>query len=121
MKKVILASVMAVAAISSMSGVAHATTQQICAGAAGNGSVPSNATDGTLFVRAAFSPKCSNNVLLYGDDMVTYYRTGAASTKGNQSFAGSTNGGSIVSVGTCASTGCVAGDASAAVTAGASS
>lgn len=113
MKKVILSSVMAVAAISSMNA-AHATSQSICAAptAAGNGTAP---TVGS-FIKTAFTPKCSANVYLVGDDQNTYYGAGSASAKGKNIFRGSTAGGGVAASGSCAATGCVSGDAVTAAT-----
>jgi hypothetical protein len=117
MKKVILGSVMAVAALASVSS-AQAVTQTFCAGTPGNSSVTAS-NGATSFVKVPFSPKCSANVHLAGDDNTTYYRTGAISTTGKTVFAGSTNGGGVSASGTCSA--CAASDATAAVTNGASS
>lgn len=111
MKKIILASVLAVSAVG-----AHAAASAICAG------IPtavtavtadaSTATVATTFVRIAFTPKCSNNVHLIGDDGTIYYRVGAASIKGKNAFGGSSTGGAVQPYGSCAGTsGCVSGDA----------
>jgi hypothetical protein len=116
MKKIILGSVLAVAAISS----ANAAATAICSG------IPSSAqpvtTDASSFVRTQFTPKCSNNVHLVGDDNQAYFRVGAASTKGKNAFGGSSVGGAVQPYTTCASaTGCSATEASAAATNAASS
>jgi hypothetical protein len=121
MKKIILASVVAVAAVSSMN--AYATTASVCTGAAGNGASITYDTAGTsTFVRATFTPKCSANVFLVGDDMTSYYRVGAASSKGKQAFGGSTTGGGITGT-NCSTSGaaCVSSDAISAATNAASS
>jgi len=94
MKKLILGSVAALAAISSLS--AHAVTASFCNGGVAMNS-PVTATSGpTRFVKVAFTPKCSANVFLVGDDFSpTVYRVGSASVKGKTRFNGSTIGGSV--------------------------
>lgn len=115
MKKVILASVLAVAA---MSAQAAAVSQTFCAGgAAGSGAAANvnTATDAN-FVKSTFTPKCSANTHVVGRDDGSYYRVGSGSTKGKTAFAGGTGGGAVVAAGTCASTGCVLSDATTAMT-----
>lgn len=118
MKKVILASVLAAAATVAVD--AQAAVSSICSGgAAASANVASGSTS---FVKVGFNARCSNNIHLMGDDNGTYYRVGAASVKGKFAYFGSTMGGAISPAGTaCASTGCVANDASSAVTNAASS
>lgn len=98
MKSVIMGSVLAVAAVSSIS--ANAATQSICTGGgAGNGQPVASGSD---FVKVAFTPKCSANVILTGDDVsATVYKVGAASVKGKTVFAGSSLGGAVGNVGEC--------------------
>ena len=122
MKNVILGSVLAVAAVTSIS--AHAAAFTVCAGAAlaKDGTPVTGATDGTTFVRTTFTPKCSANVFLVGDDVnPTVYRVGAASGKGKTRFNGSTVGGAVAPVSTgdpkCANTPCQAADAVSALAA----
>lgn len=110
MKKIILASVLVVGAITS--GSANATA--ICTGGTSAGTGASPGTAATDFVRNAFTPKCSANVYLKADNAVTYFRVGSASGKGARSFMGSTAGGSVASLATCVQ--CSATDASAAAT-----
>lgn len=114
MKKVILASVLLVAAASANS----ATTQVFCSGTAGNGSaanLTTNATDN--FVKSTFTPKCSANTHVTGQDGGSYYRVGSGSIKGKTRYAGTSAGGAVVAAGSCAAaSGCVATDASAAMT-----
>ncbi len=113
MKKIILATVLVAAA----AGSAHATTASICAGVPSNAqTVSADSTGATTFVRVAFTPKCSNNVHLIGDDNTTYYRVGAASIKGKNAFGGSSTGGAVQPSGTCAATGCTSADAASAAT-----
>lgn len=116
MKNIILGTVLAVAAV----GPVSAAISAICSG------IPSNAiavtSDATSFVRTQFTPKCSNNVHLMGDDGQAYYRVGAASSKGKNAFGGSSVGGAVQPYTQCtAATGCGAAEASSAANAAASS
>lgn len=97
MKNVIMGSVLAVAAISSLS----ANAANICTG--GGASDGAGVTAGTdAFVKVTFTPKCSANVFLNGDDVSpTIYKVGAASVKGKTIFAGSSLGGAVGNVGDC--------------------
>lgn len=118
MKQIILGSVLAIAAATSIS--AHAAVSSICSGnaVAADGQSVTAATDGTTFVRVGFVPKCSSNVILYGDDnSPTVYRVGSASIKGKKTFNGSTVGGSVAVSGDCTASGCVTGDVTTAVNA----
>jgi FlaG/FlaF family flagellin (archaellin) len=93
MKKIILASVVAVSAVSSMSGAmaaSSATASAVCAGSAGSGTQVT--ADTATFVKTAFSPKCSANVHLAGQDGGTYYRVGSTNTKGGRAWMGSSAG-----------------------------
>lgn len=122
MKKVILASVAVAALASGVSSQVQAAAESFCAGGAAGSSSVTAASGTDKFVKVPFSPKCSANTHVFGDDNNTYYRVGAASAKGKFPFYGSTMGGGVVASTTaCASTGCVANDASSAVTQGASS
>ena len=113
MKNVIMGSVLAVAAISSL----PANAADICTGGgAGNGASVTAGTD--AFVKVGFTPKCSANVLLYGDDAsVTLYKVGSASLKGKTVFAGSSLGGAVGNVGVCGASPCTTGEVTAAITA----
>jgi hypothetical protein len=120
MKKVILASVLAAAAVSSISNAnaAAATQTNLCTGAsaAGNGTaVTANAATDQNFVKTGFTPKCSANTFVSGEDGGTYYRVGSASSKGKNRFAGSSAGGGVAAAGSCAASGCAAGDATTAM------
>ncbi|WP_291995369.1 hypothetical protein [Candidatus Accumulibacter sp. ACC003] len=107
MKNVIMGSVLAVAAISSLS--ANAAEVTICAG--GGAKDGAAVTAGTDFVKVAFTPKCSANVILSGDDVsATVYKVGAASVKGKTVFAGSSLGGAVGNVGTCGASPCTPGE-----------
>jgi len=118
MKKVILASV-AVAA-TAMTGSAIAALASFCSGGSAGPSAQSASTGTDAFVKVAFSPKCSANTIVYGEDNNTYYRVGAASTKGKYPVYGSTSGGGVLaSTASCAATGCVTNDVTTAITLGA--
>jgi len=112
MKNVIMGSVLAVAAVTSLS--ANAATQAICTGGgAGNGAAVVSGTD---FVKVGFTPKCSANVILTGEDVSsTVYRVGSASVKGKTIFAGSSLGGAVGNVGTCGASPCTSGEVSTAI------
>lgn len=112
MKKIILTSVVAIAAVSSMN--ANATSGSVCAAptAASNGTAPVTGS----FIKTAFTPKCSANVYLVGDDQNTYYGAGSASSKGKNIFQGSTAGGGVSASGSCATTGCTSTNAQTAAT-----
>ena len=113
MKSVIMGSVLAVAAVTSIS--ANAAVSICNGGAATNGA---GVTAGTGFVKVAFTPKCSANVILYGDDVsATVYKVGSASVKGKTVFAGSSLGGAVGNVGVCGASPCTSGEVTAAITA----
>ena len=117
MKSVIMGSVLAVAAVTSLS--ANAAVSICNGGAATNGA---GVTAGTGFVKVAFTPKCSANVILYGDDVsATVYKVGSASVKGKTVFVGSSLGGSVGKAdgagGTCSASPCTSGEVTAAITA----
>lgn len=116
MKKVILASVLATVAITSMVDANAATSGTVCAAptsaSSGNISVNTSATD--EMVVNQFTPKCSANVHLVYDQGKSYFRVGSVSSAGGRSFRGSTAGGSVTSNATCTGTSC---NSAAAVTA----
>jgi hypothetical protein len=116
MKKVILASVLAAAAMSaSMSVQAASSSQVFCSGTAGSGAA-ATITASTNFVKSVFTPKCSANTHVTGVDGDSYYAVGAGSVKGKTRYAGGSGGGAVVAAGSCsAATGCVASDASTAM------
>lgn len=91
---------------------AQAASQNICGGTAGSGTAVDAATDGSTFVRTTFKPQCSQNVLLTVDQSATALWGAAGSKKGKNIFGGSSNGGAVRAVGTCASTGCGTSDVS---------
>lgn len=115
MKKVILASVLLISAVSAHS----AATQSFCSGTAGNG--PAAALGGAdttaNYVKSTFTPKCSANTHVTGQDGGSYYRVGSGSIKGKTAYAGTSAGGAVVSAGACgAATGCAVSDATTAMT-----
>ena len=117
MKNIIMGSVLAIAAVTSLSANAAVS---ICtgAGAATNGATVT--ASATSFVKQTFIPKCSANVFLTGDDAsATLYKVGAASLKGRFTFGGSSAGGAVSSAGlACATAGaCAQSDANAAAAA----
>ena len=106
MKKIILGSVLAVAAAASMNAQAAATS--ICTGGpAQSASVAS----GTNFIKNQFNARCSNNVMLVAEDLQTLYQAGGASQKGKSAFGASTAGGGVTGTPCASATGCVSGDA----------
>lgn len=120
MKKLILASVSLVALASSFN--ANAATATICSSPTVAGTGAAVAVSATGFVKVAFTPKCSANVNMVGDDMGTFYRVGSNSGKGKNTFNGSTMGGGVAPYSSCASsTGCTSTEAQAAATNAASS
>jgi len=117
MKNVVMGSVLAIAAVTSLSANAAA----VCSGSvAGNGAAFSS---GTSFVKVAFTPKCSANVFLDGEETSpTVFRVGSGSLKGKTRFGGSSVGGSVGNMGECTGTGgaCSATDSAAAMSAASS-
>lgn len=119
MKKVILASIAVAATVATGMAQAAADTT-FCTGAAAGSSTVSASSGTDKFVKVQFSPKCSANTHVVAEDSNTYYRVGAASGKGKFPFYGSTVGGGVVaSTTSCAATGCVAADPTAALLLGA--
>lgn len=108
MKNVIMGSVLAVAAVTSLS----ANAANVCSGgAAGDGL---KFTAGTNFVKQEFTPKCSANVFMQGEEVsATVFAAGAASAKGKYFFGGSTVGGAVGNLGQCAGSPPVCDNASA--------
>ena len=79
----------------------------------------SGTTTQTTFFKGGFDFQCSNNVLLSHDEYSTnMLLVAAGSLKGNQVFAGNSNGGAIKAVGKCTGTNdaCQATDVSTALT-----
>jgi hypothetical protein len=113
MKKIILASVLAVVAVGSVNAAATFTA---CSAATGGTAT----TAATNFVKVVFTPKCSANSVVYGEDLGTVYRVGAYSVKGKNAFGGSSAGGGV-SATVCGGTVCTISDATSALAAAASS
>ena len=67
------------------------------------------------FIKTGFTPKCSANTHVTGEDGGSYFRVGSGSTKGKTRFGGSSAGGGVISAGTCAATGCAVSDATTAM------
>lgn len=114
MKNLILSSVFVAAAVTSLSASA-AGEQTFCSGkAAADSTVAAKFAD-TDFVKVEFTPKCSANVNLVGNDRsALVYTVGSSSTKGKSKFGGSSVGGSVGSQGDCAAKPCDVSDAQAA-------
>ena len=111
MKNFICGSVFIMAAVASLS--ANAAEQTFCDGTAAHTSATTATAADTGFVKVAFTPKCSANVFLVGNDRsATVYTVGSASIKGKTRFGGSSVGGSVGNVGTCTAV-CAIGDAQA--------
>lgn len=110
MKKVILGSVLAIAAVTANAATA---SQSFCTGASGQtaGAASVGTDTDNNFVKVAFTPRCSANISLVGKDGGVFYAVGAGSSKGKTSFRGSSAGGGIVSNATCATSGCNSSDA----------
>ncbi|MCK6404931.1 MAG: hypothetical protein L6Q60_02830 [Rhodocyclaceae bacterium] len=106
MKKIILGSVLAVAAATSMNAQAAATA--ICTGGAAQSA---SVASGTNFIKNQFNARCSNNIMLVGEDLQNVYQAGGASTKGKSRFGASTAGGGITGVPCASATGCISADA----------
>jgi hypothetical protein len=101
MKNVVIGSVLAIAAVTSLS--ANAAT--VCSG--GSAKDGASFAAGTGFVKVAFTPKCSANVFLEGTDAsATLFKVGAASAKGKKIFGGSTVGGAVAAIEDCAGDPC---------------
>lgn len=118
MKNVIMGSVLAVAATTSLS--ANAAAQTVCSGGgAGNGN---QVVAGTDFVKVAFTPKCSANVMLQGNDLsATVYLVASASLKGKTVFNGSSVGGAVTKAGECSASPCTPSEVGTALAAAPSS
>jgi len=115
MKNVIMGSVLAVAATTSLS--ANAAAQTLCTGGVAGNAVAAVAA-GTDFVKVAFTPKCSANVLLQGNDLsATVYLVASASLKGKTTFNGSSVGGAVTKSGTCSASPCTTGEVDTALAA----
>ena len=99
MKNVVMASVLAISAVTSMS--ANAANVAVCSGSAA-GSGASFASGASTFVKTAFTTKCSANVFMDADDRTaTLFTVGSASIKGKKYYGGSTAGGAVTALGEC--------------------
>jgi hypothetical protein len=99
-KNVIMGSVLAVAAVTSL----PANAKSVCAGGpAGNGESFAAGVGTSSFIKQGFTPKCSANVFMDGEEVsATVFAAGAASSKGKHFFGGSTVGGAVGNLGKCA-------------------
>jgi len=122
MKNIILGSVMALAAVASLDANAASSTFCNAPNVAGNAIATASSGGSSFFLKVAFTPKCSANVYLVGnDESALLFRVGAASNKGKSNFGGSSMGGSVARVGNCAAATCVNTDADSGLTAAPSS
>jgi len=123
MKNIILASVFAVTAVTTIDAQA-ASTSNICSGAAiaGNGAaVVGDSSATNSFVKVGFTPKCSANVFMSANDENSLlFRVGSASGKGKAYFGGSSAGGAVTRMGECSGV-CDGSKANAGITAAPSS
>lgn len=108
MKKVMILSFVAAAAISGQASAVTGAT--ICAAASTSQSGSAVAADTTGFVKVAFTPKCSANVFMSYGQSGTSFGSIAASAKGKFSFGGGTGGGGVKSSAACSTSGCTSTD-----------
>ncbi len=99
MKKALILSVLAAAAVSPM---ANATA--VCDGSAPG--VSKSVSANSLFVLVGFQTQCSSNVYSNYSETATAFGVVAGSKKGKNFFGGSTTGGGVRQAGTCAASGC---------------
>jgi len=92
MKKLIIALCLSVASSASMAAT-------VCAA----GTATAVASSTSDFVRTGFTPRCSANTQADFQQNTNAAAVGAASTKGNQSFGGHSNGGAVEKVADAAS------------------
>lgn len=100
MKKALILSVLAAAAVSPLANAAA-----VCDGASGaNVNIaPASPAD---FIKVPFTAKCSANVFSNYSENATQVGVVAGSKKGRNWFAGGSNGGGVRAGGLCATTGC---------------
>jgi hypothetical protein len=121
MKNIILASVLAVTAVTTLDANAASTAFCNAANVAGDATAAAAAGGTSSFIKVAFTPKCSANVFLNGnDESALLFRIGSASNKGKSYFGGSSSGGAVARQGDCGGT-CDATKASAGMNAASSS
>ena len=99
MKKALILSVLAAAAVSPM---ANATA--VCDGSAPG--VSKSVSANSLFVLVGFQTQCSSNVYSNYSETATAFGVVAGSKKGKNFFGGSTTGGGVRQVGQCDASGC---------------
>lgn len=101
MKKALILAAVAASAVASQ---ANATA--VCTG--GTGASVTVSTTANMFVKVAFTAKCSANVFSNYSETGTAFGVVAGSSKGKNYFGGGTAGGGVRPLGTCATTGCSA-------------
>jgi len=132
-KYAIVASLALVSGLASAADIAAPTSdvtgavENPCTGTAGKFNyyggpgAPIPTTVSISFIKTGFSIQCSANVNVATMNFSgTDYRVGSGSSKGNQSYRGSSNGGAVIVNSTCATSGCTSTDASAAASAASS-
>lgn len=110
MKKIIIG-----LSLSVVSTLTFAASSAVCATGTGSAvDATTGLTGSTAFVQTGFTPKCSANTSVAFAQSPNTAAVGAISTKGNQIFGGHTNGGAVAKTADCATSGCVASDATSA-------
>ena len=104
MKKIMILSFVAAAALTGQANAATGGT--VCAAAAAAASGTAVDADTTEFVKVTFTPKCSANVHMSYAQTGTSFGSIAGSSKGKFAFGGGTGGGGVRSTSQCAATGC---------------
>lgn len=102
MKKALILSALTATALTGVSPVANATAA--CSG--GTGANYSFTTTANMFVKTAFTVKCSANVYSNFTEAAASMGVVAGSAKGKNYFGGGTLGGGVRVVSTCATSGC---------------
>lgn len=124
MAKIDLKKMVAVAALAATGMAAQsAMAATACSGTATKVSINggSGATTQSTFFKQGFDVQCSNNVLLeYTEATATRLDVASTSVKGNQYFAGNSNGGAVKAVAKCAADPCGAADIAAGLAAASS-
>lgn len=102
MKKALILSALAATALTSVSPLANATAA--CSG--GTGANFAFTTTANMFVKTAFTVKCSANVYSNYTEIAASMGVVAGSARGKNYFGGGTLGGGVTVQGTCATSGC---------------
>jgi len=113
MKKIMILTFVAASAVSSLS---HAVTDgTVCSAATAAASSSTSVTASTYFVKVDFTPKCSANVHMGFSQTGTSFGVVSGSSKGKFAFGGGTGGGGVKMTAACATSGCTATNATAAL------